>query len=120
MSSREARQQRLPKPNTVRETVEASCHRLPFCAERNCLHSITSLDHLVGAGLERSGHLDAQSFSRFEIDDQLQFVGLLDHRHFSRIEAFQDLTGVHTDMVIGVSEVRSVTDQRAATKAKLV
>ena len=46
------------------------------------------LDHLVGAGLERSGDLDTKNSGGLQVDDQLQFVGLLDHRHLGRIKPF--------------------------------
>ena len=57
--------------------------------------------------------MNTKNSGGLQVDDQLQFVGLLDHRHLGRIEPFQDLTGVHADVVIGVPEIGSVADETA-------
>src|SRR6516165_12668600 len=65
--------------------------RCPLSAKSR--HWLGSLDHLVGKLLELCGHLEAQSFSGLQIDDQLEFGRLLD-RQFRRLGALENFVYV--------------------------
>src|SRR5712691_1538885 len=52
-----------------------------------------SLDDLVGAGEDRLWHGEAERFGSIEIDDQLEFDGLLD-RQIARISASEDFVDI--------------------------
>ena len=67
----------------------------PIGAERidgpdGCLGS---LDDLVGAGEERGWNVEAKSFGRFEVDDQL-ILGRRLHRQVGRLFALEDAIDV--------------------------
>jgi len=46
-------------------------------------------DHLVGSREQRRQHIQAQHLGRFHINDQLEFVGLLD-RKIAGLFTFED------------------------------
>src|SRR6516225_3632216 len=50
----------------------------------------SSLDHLVGALLQKPGHVEAERPCGLEVDNQLEFRGLLD-RHIRRLPTLQNL-----------------------------
>jgi hypothetical protein len=52
-----------------------------------------SFDHLVGAGEQHRGHLEAERSRRFEVDDQLVLRWRL-HRQIGWLLAFQDAVDV--------------------------
>jgi len=52
-----------------------------------------SIDHLVGAGEQHRGHLEAERPRRFEVDDQLVLRWRL-HRQIGWLLAFQDAVDV--------------------------
>jgi hypothetical protein len=66
-----------------------------------------SLDHLVGATEQRQRHGEAERFRGLEIDDQLDFRGLLD-RQIGRLLALEKLTSVDTDQTIRIRKTGSV------------
>jgi hypothetical protein len=59
------------------------------------------LDHLVGAGEQHRGHVEAERSSRLGVDDQLELRRLHD-RQVGRLHALEDLTGVDADLTIHV------------------
>ena len=54
-----------------------------------------SLDHLVGAQLQRIRHFKAERASRLQVDDELEF-GLLQHRQVGGLRSLEDLSDVDT------------------------
>src|SRR5690349_3929004 len=69
-------------------------------------------DDLVGAGEDRWRHGEAKRLRGLEIDDQLELGRLLDWQ-IGRSGAFENPPDVSTDIVIGVGQARSITDQAA-------
>jgi hypothetical protein len=72
-------------------------------------HSITSSARPSSG----SGILRPSVFRCFEIDYQLDLRGLLDHWEVRRLSAFENLTGVHTHVVIGIGKIGSIAHQAA-------
>src|SRR5262249_45182923 len=69
-----------------------------------------SLDHLVGAANERERNGDAECPGRLEVDDQLDFGGLLD-RQLGRFLALENFSSVDADQTVIVRLARSVAQQ---------
>ena len=57
------------------------------------------LDHLVGAADQRQRNGEAERLGSLQVDDQLDFGGLLD-RQIGRLLAFENLTGVATGQTV--------------------
>src|ERR1700728_2887137 len=69
-----------------------------------------SFDHLIGAGQEHRGHLEAEGLGGFQIDDELE-PGELENRQFGRFGALEDLSGVNARLAISVRQADAVTHQ---------
>jgi glyoxylase-like metal-dependent hydrolase (beta-lactamase superfamily II) len=55
-----------------------------------------SFDHLIGASEQRQGHGKTECFRGLEVDNQLDFRGLL-HRQIGRFLSFEHPTGIDAD-----------------------
>src|SRR5262249_48008638 len=77
----------------------------------------TSFVHLVGAGEQHRGHLEAERSRRFEVDDQLVLRWRL-HRQIGWLLAFQDAVDVTRRAPILIDEIRPVGDQAAIADIK--
>src|SRR5262245_38740281 len=71
-------------------------------------------DHLVGAGEQRRRRLDAERLSGVEVDDQLDFRGLLD-RQIAGLLAAQNAIDIGGGATNGVYRVGPVGDQAAVS-----
>jgi hypothetical protein len=95
-----------PKSSAIHKLAGRLPHLIPryrsnYCNATNrrfgpqadsCTAAITVLiDHLVDAGAQRRRHFNAKCLRGLEIDDQLDFRGLLD-RQVSRLLALTRLT----------------------------
>src|SRR5262249_15581331 len=67
-------------------------------------------DHVVGKLLELCGHLEAQSFSGLQIDNQLEFGRLLD-RQFRGLGALENFVYVWGGLASQISEIGAVRHQ---------
>ena len=73
-----------------------NCRRGSFIAIPLC--PAGSFDHLVGAGKQRRRDVEAERLGGVEVDEQLDFRGLLD-RQVRRLLALEDLSGVNSDLM---------------------
>src|SRR6516164_7618744 len=80
-----------------------------------------SLDHLVGAGEERVGNVEAKRFRGLQIDVQLDFSDLLDWQ-VGGLLALEDAAGVNTNRTERIHNVASVAHEAASRDelAKLI
>src|SRR5215203_6841805 len=78
-------------------------------------------NHLVGAGEKRGWHGDAERLGALEVDDQLNFGGLLD-RQVSWLVALENPAGVDASQTMKFRKVAAVAHQAASCGefAKLV
>src|SRR5262249_33128815 len=71
-----------------------------------------SFDHLVGEREQRRRHCEAAGSGGLEVDDQLDFSGLLD-RQVGGFLAFENSSGVNADLTIVIRLTGSVAQQAA-------
>src|SRR5207244_9412076 len=69
-----------------------------------------SFNHLVGTAEHRDRHGDAERLCRLEIDEQLNFGGLL-HRQVCGLLAFEDAPGIQAGQPILLLDAGSVRHQ---------
>jgi hypothetical protein len=70
-----------------------------------------SFDHLVGDGLKRRGHLDAEHSRRLhQIDDEIE-LGRLQHSQVGRPRALENAAGIDVDLMKRLREIGSVAHQ---------
>src|SRR4029079_1616082 len=69
-------------------------------------------DHLVGASEQRQGHSKTKCFRGLEVDNQLDFRGLL-HRKIGRFLAFEHPTGIDSQQLVRIWNIASVAHQAA-------
>jgi len=86
-----------PRKRTLVERVGMSA----LCQKRtHAVHPHGSLfDHLVGAGQQSRGDVEAKLFGGLEIDDKFEFRGL-HNWHFCRLLSLQNTASVDTSLVI--------------------
>src|SRR5215813_2278999 len=91
-----------------------SAKGLPFSSSRVGRRPVgNSLDHLVGAREQPAGNLEAERLGGLEIDDQLEFRGLLHDRQVGGLFTFENAAGVKSDLSVFLYQARSVTDEPA-------
>jgi len=88
----------LPRPPIATGLMRHSETSLCATSRREQMHNIRLqkpdlLDHVLGAGKQRWRHFKAERLGGFEIDEQLDFCGLLD-RQISRLFAPEQPGGV--------------------------
>jgi len=66
-----------------------------------------SFDHLVGAGEQRNWEREPERLGSLEVDDQLDFSGLLD-RQGGGLLAFENSAGVDADLTVRIGKTASV------------
>jgi hypothetical protein len=71
-----------------------------------------SIDQLVGGGLQSQRDSQAERLGGLEVDDQLDFGGLL-HRQIGRLLALEDAAGVNAELTQGP---RFAAAQQSASK----
>src|SRR5215510_16532013 len=71
-----------------------------------------SLDHLVRASKQRRWHFEAKRLGRLEIDEQLNFRGLLD-RQVRRFFALENAAGINADPTERFREAAAIAHQAA-------
>src|SRR6516164_1435395 len=79
--------------------------------------STPSLDHLVGAGEQRRGHIDAEHPGRWQVDHQIELSGQLD-RQIAGLLALEDAAGIDAENAVAFIGVRPIAHQ-AASDGKL-
>src|SRR5262245_61574302 len=70
------------------------------------------LDQFGGGGEQSPRNSEAQGFRGFEVDDEVEFGGLLDRR-VDRFFTLEDLADVGVTLAIGILKVGSVAHQTA-------
>src|SRR5207248_10611614 len=81
-------------------------------ASRLCPPYSFSLDYLVGAGDERPRDLEAERLGGLEVEEQLDFRGLLD-RQIGRLIASENPAGIDADRTERVRKTGPITHQAA-------
>src|SRR5262245_43735309 len=100
-----------PVPPTAAESVRRSAP--PLRAKAGCEQTQQNphlLDHLVGAGEQRGGYVDAERQRSDQADDQIESCWLLD-RQITWSGPAQDLVNIVTSAPEEVREVRSIRDK---------
>jgi len=69
-------------------------------------------DHLVGAGEQHGRHVEPERAGGRQIDDEIE-LGRLYHRQIGGLLAFQDASGIDTNLAIGFGDAGPVADQAA-------
>src|SRR6266436_4822197 len=77
--------------------------------------STPSLDHLVGALLEKPGHVEAKRLGGLKIDDQLELCWLL-HWEIGGVGAFERLADINAYLAISLREAGCVTHQATGSR----
>jgi hypothetical protein len=75
------------------------------------------LNHLVGAGEQRDGRVEAQRLGSLEIDDQLEFGGLLD-RQIARLFASEDAIDVGRCPPVWINRIRPIGHETSGCNEK--
>src|SRR5258707_1246633 len=89
-SDAEAGQQEFQKAHDL---LPIESNRYSCFSSKPDSRSTRSLDHLIGAGLQRERYIQAESLRGLEVDDKLELGGLLD-RQLGRLGAGQDAIDV--------------------------
>src|SRR5712672_1958701 len=74
------------------------------------LQTVSSFDHLVGAGEQRGWHSEAEGLGGRQIDHELELGRLLD-RQIGRLGALENFSGVLASLAICSANVGSVAHQ---------
>src|ERR1700745_4120449 len=77
-----------------------------------CVLLAHSFDHLVGAGEQHGRHVEPERAGGRQIDDEIE-LGRLYHRQIGGLLAFQDASGIDTNLAIGFGDAGPVADQAA-------
>ena len=94
------------RTSELSRVMSALCQKRTFCAAETTL----LFDHLVGDGKDPGRNYKAKCLRSFEVDCHFKF-GRLKDRQVCGPFAFQDPTGVNTDLAIASSKACSVTYQ---------
>src|SRR5215471_16746463 len=73
----------------------------------------TLLDNLIGALLERQGHVKAEHLRSLEVDHKLE-LGWLQYWQVGRPLTLEDTANVYAYLTIGISKIRRVAHQAAS------
>src|SRR5664280_201854 len=110
---------RGPKSTNVRycplATKMLRCRECPLCAKSRLMHrskTASLFDHLVGAGDERGRHDETKCLGSLEVDEQLEFGGLI-VRDVARFGPVEDLVHVIRKTLGEFAEVRRIGHQPA-------
>src|SRR5262245_66191337 len=80
------------------------------------LQAISSLfDHQVGAAKQRKRYGKAEGLRGFQIDDQLDFGGLLNWE-IGRLLTLENPAGVYTEQTIRLREIGSIAHETACDR----
>jgi hypothetical protein len=89
----------------------AMCQKATHAPQQNDAH-VNSFDHLIGAAEQREGNGETKRLCDFEVDDQLNFHGLLD-RQTGGIGSVENLAGIDAGLAICIGKTGSVAHQAA-------
>ena len=90
------------RPSEARDSRErgsARCQMQELSSAGKFHRGPSSFDHLVGAADQRQRNGEAERLSSLQVDDKLDFGGLLD-RQIGRLLAFENLAGVATGQTV--------------------
>src|ERR1700736_3735948 len=100
----------LEQPQCGPALLVTQCHLRTHALQQKA----HSFDRLVGATEQRQRHGEAERLRGLEIDDQLDFRGLLD-RQIGRLHALENLTRGDTDQMICIRKTGFVVHQTSGT-----